>query len=218
MHPRPAADPLGTHALNDGRVARGVALAFGHAEAGVLKRFAHAAAQCGATSIQPAPGRALLAVGLHAASASKCAEAAAAAGFILRSDDARRYVVACAGAPACGSAALSTRQWAPMVAQAALPFLDGSLTIHLSGCAKGCAHPGPAALTLVGPDRLVVQGRAGDIPQGRISSADFIAGLTRLQGHNGAAPRVSPEASVDTVSRLGGQGVLLLLGGEPLHD
>jgi precorrin-3B synthase len=217
MHPRPPAEPLGTHLLNDGRVAQGVALAFGYAEASVLKRFAQATARCGATSIQPAPGRALLAIGILKSAASECAEAATAAGFILRSDDARRYVVACAGAPACGSAAFSTRRLAPAVAQAALPFLDGSLTIHLSGCAKGCAHPRPAALTLVGPDLLVVQGRAGDTPQGRISPADFLAGLTRLHAQR-QRPHISPERSTDIVSRLGADRVLDVLGGAPLHD
>src|ERR1700722_8520712 len=131
MHPIPPGDPLGTHSLNGGRVGHGGALAFGYAEASVLKRFAQATARCGAASIQPAPGRALLAIGIPKTAASECAVAATAAGFILRSDDARRYVVACAGAPACGSAAFSTRRWAPVVAQAALRFLDGSLTIHL---------------------------------------------------------------------------------------
>jgi precorrin-3B synthase len=217
MHPRPPAEPLGIHPLNNGRVAQGVALAFGYAEAGVLKRFAQAIARCGAASIQPAPGRALLAIGMPASAVSECTLAAATAGFILRSDDARRYVVACAGAPACGSAAFSTRRLAPAVAQAALPFLDGSLTIHLSGCAKGCAHPGAAALTLVGPDRLVVQGRAGDTPQGRISPADFIAGLTRLHAQR-RHPQILPERSTDIVSRLGAERVLDVMGGAPMHD
>lgn len=217
VHPRPPAEPLGTQLLNDARVAQGVGLPFGHAEAGVLKRFAQATARLGAASMQPAPGRALLAIGLLKSAVSECALAATAAGFILRPDDARRYVVACAGAPACGSAAFSTRLLAPAVAQAALPFLDGSLTIHLSGCAKGCAHPGPAALTLVGPDRLVVQGRAGDTPQGRISFADFIAGLGRLHAQR-QRPQFSPERSADIVSRLGAERVLDVMGGAPPHD
>jgi precorrin-3B synthase len=216
-NPRPAAEPLGTHELHNGRVALGVSLAFGYAAAGVLKQFAQAAGQCGAASIQPAPGRALLAIGMRAAAAAQCAAAAGTAGFILRSDDARRFVVACAGAPACGSAAFSTRQLAPAVAQAALPFLDGSLTIHLSGCAKGCAHSSAAALTLIGPDRLVVQGRAADAPQGRISAADFIAGLARLQSQRRCFA-AAQESSADAVSRLGAQGVLQVMGGEPLHD
>jgi precorrin-3B synthase len=214
--PRPYAEPIGSHRLHDGRAAFGMALAFGYTEAGVLKRMAHAAAGCGATSIRPAPGRALLAIGLDAAATGEFAASAAAAGFVVRPGDARRSVVACAGAPACGSAMLSTRQLAPAIADAARPLLDGSLTIHVSGCAKGCAHPGAAALTLVGPDRLVVQGRAGDTPSGRTSAAELIAGLARLHSERQRAP--GAECSADTVSRLGTIRVLAVMGGEGLHD
>jgi len=101
--------------------------------------------------------------------------------LIVRGDDTRRYVVACAGAPACGSALSAARQWAPQIAEAAKALLDGSMTIHVSGCAKGCAHPEAAALTLVGPDRIVVQGRASDTPYGNISPAAFIAALRGLR-------------------------------------
>ena len=213
---RPPAEPIGSHPLNDGQAAFGMALAFGYAEAGALKRIAHAAARCGATSVQPAPGRALLTIGLSAAAMSEFAAAAAAAGFVVRPDDARRSVVACAGAPACGSALLATRQLAPMIAQAAGPLLDGSLTIHVSGCPKGCAHPGAAALTLIGPDRLVVHGRAGDAPHGATSAAAFIAGLPRL--HARGRSHAGEERSADTVSRLGPIGVLEVMGAEALHD
>jgi precorrin-3B synthase len=215
--PRPPAEPIGSHRLRDGRAAFGVALAFGYTEASVLRRMAHAAAGCGATSIQPAPGRALLAIGLDAAATSEFAASAAAAGFVVRPDDARRFVVACAGAPACGSAMLSTRQLAPAIADAARPILDGSLTIHVSGCAKGCAHPGTAALTLIGPDRLVVQGRAGDTPHGRTSAAEFIAGLARLHTERQRAPGAEL-CSADTVSRLGPIRVLAAMNGEAVHD
>jgi len=211
--PRPPAEPIGSHRLNNGRAAFGVALAFGYAEAGVLKRIVHAAARCGATSIQPAPGRALLTIGLTVAATNEFAASAAAAGVIVRPDDARRYVVSCAGAPACGSAMLSTRQLAPAIAQAARPFLDGSLTIHVSGCAKGCAHPAAAALTLIGPDRLVVQGRAGDTPHGTASAAAFVAGLPRLQAERRCS-HTGQERSAETVSRLGPIGVLAVMGGE----
>jgi len=213
---RPPAEPIGSHRLNNGREAFGLALAFGYAEAGVLKGLAHAAARCGATSIQPAPGRAVLALGLAAATTSDFAASAAAAGFVVRPDDVRRYVVACAGAPACGSALLSTRQLAPAIARAASGFLDGSLTLHVSGCAKGCAHPGAAALTLIGPDRLVVQGRAGDTPHGTASAATFIAGLPRLCAERQRS-RTGQECSADTVSRLGPIRVLAVMGGETVH-
>ena len=177
---RPAAEPIGVYALNTGKVALGVAVAFGHVEAVVLQRLAQRAAACGATSIQTSPGRSLLIIGLDADGVDELAAAAAAAGFLVRPDDPRRFVVACAGAPACDSAQLATRELAPAIAEAARSFLDGSLTIHVSGCAKGCAHPGAAALTFIGPNRLVVQGRAGDTPHGTTSMTNFIAGVSRL--------------------------------------
>jgi precorrin-3B synthase len=204
--PRPPAEPIGVHALNTGKVALGVAVAFGYVEAAVLLRLARHAAARGAMSIQPSPGRSLLIIGLDAAAAIELTAAAAAAGFLVRPDDPRRFVVACAGAPACDSAKLSTRELAPAIAGAARAFLDGSLTIHVSGCAKGCAHPGAAALTFIGPNRLVIQGRAGDAPHGTISITDFIAGVSRL-GVKREQQR-SQDRSVDIVSTLGVTGVL----------
>ncbi len=111
---------------------------------------------------------------------------------------------------------LSTRQLAPAIAQAAIPILDGTLTIHVSGCAKGCAHPGAAGLTVIGPDRLVVQGRAGDAPHGRTSAAEFIAGLARLHTERQRSPG-GQECSAETVSRLGPLRVLAVMGGEAVH-
>lgn len=204
--PRPPAEPIGLHPLNGGQWALGVAVAFGHTEAAVLRQFAQLAGACGAKSIQTSPGRSLLIIGVDANAANELAAAAAVTGFLVRPDDPRRYVVACAGAPACESARLSTRELAPAIAEAAGPFLDGSLTIHVSGCAKGCAHPGAAALTFVGPNRLVVQGRAGDTPHGTTSITHFIAGVSRLGTER---QRLGGQhRSVDVLSRLGVTGVL----------
>ena len=217
--PRPRAEPVGAHRLNDGRVARGIAPAFGYGEAGSLKRLTHAAAACGAASIRPAPGRALLFIGLTPAAAEEFAAVAADDGWVVQPDDVRRHVIACAGAPACASALLSTRQLAPAIAQAAKPLLDGSITIHVSGCAKGCAHPGAAALTLVGPDRLVLQGRAFDAPQGRISPANLLAGFERLQTEvlQSHTEDSAEMPCAQTLSRLGALRLIELLGGEIAH-
>jgi len=217
--PRPRAEPIGTHRLNDGRVARGIAPAFGYGEAGALKRLAQAAAARGAASIRPAPGRALLFVGLTPTAAEAFAAVAAADGWVVRPDDVRRHVIACAGAPACASALLSTRQLAPAIAQAANALLDGSITIHVSGCAKGCAHPGAAALTLVGPDGLVLQGRAFDAPQGRVSPANLLAGLERLQTEvlQSRAEHSAEMPCAEMMSRLGARRLIESLGGEPAH-
>jgi precorrin-3B synthase len=211
--PRPPAQPIGIHPLNTGKVALGIAVAFGYAEAAVLQRFTQRAAACGATSMQPSPGRSVLIIGLEPDAVAELTTAAAAAGFLVRSDDPRRFVVACAGAPACNSAQLSTRELAPAIAEVAGPFLDGSLTIHVSGCAKGCACPSAAALTLIGPNALVIQGRAGDTPHGTILSTDFIAGVSRL-----AMARQQYDAqakSADTLLRLGVTGVLAAMSASP---
>lgn len=68
---------------------------------------------------------------------------------------------ACPGAPFCPQAQAETRT----IARALAPRVSGSL--HVSGCAKGCARMGEADLTLVGRDGrfdLVKHGRAGDEP------------------------------------------------------
>jgi precorrin-3B synthase len=69
-------------------------------------------------------------------------------------------IIACVGAPGCASATVPAR------ADAALLDAMGLTDLHVSGCAKGCAHPGPAR-TLVGRDGrydLVRHGRASDKP------------------------------------------------------
>jgi precorrin-3B synthase len=76
-------------------------------------------------------------------------------------------VFACAGAPICASAEIAARAIAPQIAAAAAPHLDGSFQIHISGCAKGCAHPAPAALTVVGTSSgrsVITDGTTRDAP------------------------------------------------------
>jgi precorrin-3B synthase len=177
---RTPCEPIGTHPLKDGTVARGFALPFGHTTAAALKRFAQSAADQGGRAIRPAPGRALLAIGLSQASANRLCGSAATEGFVVDANDARRHVIACAGTPACASAKLPTRELAPEVARAARLLAGTSNVVHLSGCSKGCAHPGPAAVTIVGPDRVVVNGRASDTPRATVSSAGLVADIERL--------------------------------------
>ena len=77
------------------------------------------------------------------------------------------WSTSCAGAPLCASAFIAARAIAPDIAVAAAPYLSDGLTIHLSGCAKGCAHPGAAPLTVVGTSGdcgLIANGAAHDAP------------------------------------------------------
>lgn len=85
-------------------------------------------------------------------------------GMITRPDDPMLRVVACTGAPGCPQAFAPTRP----LARALCAKLPPDQSLHISGCAKGCAHPGPAPLTLVarpnGRFDLVRAGIAADMP------------------------------------------------------
>jgi precorrin-3B synthase len=173
---RSPAEPIGTHRLHDGSVALGLGLPFGHINADALLDLIEQARRAGAAFVRPAPGRVLLLIGIPPAACSSLAAAAGHLGFITSPDDPRRRVIACAGAPACAAAEILTRTLAPALAA----VIDQQTTIHISGCAKGCAHPGPAALTIVGISGkcgLVRNGRAQDQPAEFVTVADLPAYL-----------------------------------------
>ncbi|MBW4709100.1 precorrin-3B synthase [Roseobacter sp. YSTF-M11] len=82
--------------------------------------------------------------------------------FVTAAEDRLLRVDACPGAPFCDSATVETRTLARRLA----PIADGSL--HISGCAKGCARKGSAATTIVGNNGLfdlVENGHAWDAPK-----------------------------------------------------
>ena len=156
--------PIGTFPLRDGKFAIGIGLAFGHADTHALMRLVDAAGAAGAIGLRTAPGRALLAIGIAPDRAAAFAARAESLGFITRADDPRRRVISCAGAPICASAHIASRAFAPGIAADAA-VLDG--TVHISGCAKGCAHAAAAALTIVGTAEgcaMIANGSVRDAP------------------------------------------------------
>lgn len=135
-------------------------------------------------------------------------------GFTARSDDPRRHISACSGAPACAAAQMATRTLGASLARAAAPLLDGSIRIHLSGCAKGCAHPGPAALTLVGASGacdLVVAGNASSAPLASFACESLEPRLERLSRWVSAA-REPGEDSAGVLRRFGPGGIAHAFG------
>ena len=82
-------------------------------------------------------------------------------GLITDPADPLLRVVACTGAPGCPQALQPTRP----LARALAPHVRPGVTLHVSGCAKGCAHPAPADLTLTATATgfaLIRLGRASD--------------------------------------------------------
>jgi precorrin-3B synthase len=123
--------------------------AFGQIEAAALAQLI---ARSGATALRVTPARTFVLEGSTAQHAP---------GFITDPDDPLLRVDACPGAPFCFSSTVETR----ILARTLAPLTMGSL--HVSGCAKGCARARPADLTLTGRDRafdLVQGGAAWDAP------------------------------------------------------
>jgi sulfite reductase beta subunit-like hemoprotein len=89
--------------------------------------------------------------------------ALAESGLILDPEDPRRRVAACVGAPACLNATTDVRGDAARLAA----LVDVGTLLHVSGCAKGCAHPRAATVTLTGRNGsydLVHNGSPSDSP------------------------------------------------------
>jgi precorrin-3B synthase len=102
--------------------------------------------------VRTAPGRALLVTGISSTATEPLVAAVERLGFIVNPDDPRRKVVACAGAPICASGQIPARAIAPAIAAMAGARLRAGDVVHVSGCPKGCAHPGPAFISVYGRD------------------------------------------------------------------
>lgn len=212
---RPRSEPVGTHALGDGRFALGIGLPFGHSDADALDRLVEAARQAQAAGLRTAPGRALLIVAVAAEALPTLSAQAECAGFITRANDPRRHLVACAGAPICAAAEIPARTLAASVSSQAAALLDGSLTLHLSGCRKGCARASAAALTVVGSPQgcgLIIDGTARDEIAATVTTGELAAALTRI-AEEVVRNRKVGETAAGTLARLAPARIAALFGG-----
>ena len=180
------AQAIGLHPLKDGAFVIGLGLAFGHAQAETLTRLAEIGRRNGARWVRSAPDRAILLGPLSEANATATAGEAQELGFIVEARDPRRRIVACPGAPACAQGLIAARALAAEIARdVPLPGGQG-VTLHVSGCAKGCAHPTPAPLTIVGTEHgcgIIANGTARGAPARYIEPRELIAAL-RPAGRN----------------------------------
>lgn len=148
----------------------GVAAPFGRFEARQLRSFAGLAEKAGAMDIRLSPWRALYVGVRDAAAAQSLMKGAHEIGLIVDASDPILRIDACPGAPACRSSSVDTRRTARRLA--ASPFAG---SIHVSGCAKGCARSTPADLVLVGEQGrygVVRNGTARDLPQRFVDASE----------------------------------------------
>lgn len=127
--------PLTGAALRPGASAYGLCLAlpFGQMRAETLRYLAVA-------PLRLTPWRAVVVEGVTTLPAHS--------DVIRDPDDPLLRVAACTGAPDCAAASVRTRDLARRLA----PMVPPDALLHVSGCAKGCAHPRRADVTLTGRD------------------------------------------------------------------
>jgi precorrin-3B synthase len=161
--PVPQARPIGAHAL--GRYSGfGVGIPFGRLSADALRLLADEA-DAASGELRLTPWRAILIVGERIDSGF--ADRMRRAGFVLEEDAPVRAVAACPGAPHCPNGSTSPHADGTRLASLARRLSAHGVTLHVSGCQKGCAHPRTASVTLVarnGAYDLVLDGSASDDP------------------------------------------------------
>lgn len=144
-----------------------LALPFGRCRAEQLVQAAAWSERFGSGEIRLSFTRGILLPMIADEHVSALIDEAGRAGFITKADDLRLSLIACPGRPDCGSALTSAPADALRLAELCGDLLRQGATLHVSGCPKGCAHPGKADLTLVGrPD-----GRYDIVPDGSTRDA-----------------------------------------------
>ncbi|MDK1386121.1 precorrin-3B synthase [Sinorhizobium sp. 8-89] len=193
LRAEPTISAAGMHMAAGGATVLGIGFAFAQTDAASLTAFLRKAEELGATEIRPAPGHGLFVLGLDREAAATAQRLASSLGFRIAPDDPRNHIATCAGTGACASALMETKVVARLMVEAAPELLDGSMSVHLSGCPKGCARPSSSELTLVGAPSgyaLVVNGTASVAP----SAYTDANGIKTALAHLGALVRQNKDA------------------------
>ena len=206
--------PIGILPLSRNRNTLGLALPFGSIQAERLITLSEATIALGATGIRTAPGRSFFVIGLSQPNCEALRNKAKVFDFVTSPSDPRTRIAACPGAPACASGMIAARDVAAEIAQTIGLDLDPTLSLHVSGCSKGCAHPGPAALTIVGDKKsaaFVVGGTAKGLPAAYTAGYEAASGVRRL-AELLAAERKPQEDATACLARLGDERLAQALG------
>jgi precorrin-3B synthase len=183
-----SSDRIGSIELGTDKFAVGIAAPFGRIESDQLLKLTEVMTAHGVEEFRLSPWRALYAGVSSEQSGRSILNAAKRAGLITDPRDPLLQIEACPGAAGCRSTVLNTRGDGRRLA-ALLPRFGFAGTIHVSGCAKGCAKSGMADLVLVGSEGrygIVRNGSAQDQPADRFAFAELIADpgkMFEFEGH-----------------------------------
>jgi precorrin-3B synthase len=161
-----AAAVLGDHTAQPGRFI-GVGAPFGRFTADQLALLGDLATERGAGELRLTPWRVVLIPGVEPEKLPRIRPWLSGARLIFSVDDPRLAVTTCAGSTGCRSATVDARADGEALAATARKLAKSGVTVHVSGCEKGCAHPGACRVTLTGRNGkydLIRDGRAWDAP------------------------------------------------------
>ena len=150
----------------------GLAVPFGALDTEMLRCAAALAARTGSGELRLTPWRTILLCGVEGPVPD-------IPGFIVNGGDPRLGAAACVGREGCERGTTVTRADATSLA-ATLP---AGASLHVSGCAKGCAKAAPSTFTLVGRDGLYDLVR-----DGRADATAWRQGLDLAQVRDALAP------------------------------
>jgi precorrin-3B synthase len=135
--------------LSNGDTAVGLGAAFGRLDSETLGTLARELSRLGVAEVRMSPWRTLYAATPNRAAGETLVATAREIGLIVDDTDPMVRIDACSGVGCCNATSLATRDHAR--ALAAIAGRGGFTgTVHVSGCAKGCARSAAADLVLVG--------------------------------------------------------------------
>jgi precorrin-3B synthase len=163
--------------------AAGVGLPFGRIDAHQLGALHAVVTDAGTDVVRMSPQRVLVFPVDDDTKRDHILTEAERQGLITKPDDPRLFFDVCPGSPACVNATTDTRRDAHRIADAVRgrSFLP---SIHVSGCEKGCARRGAAALTLVARDGrydvICNDDPAGPVTLAAVSPAEIDSAVARF--------------------------------------
>ncbi|CCD97809.1 putative precorrin-3B synthase (cobG) [Bradyrhizobium sp. STM 3809] len=164
----------GAISLTDETCGVGLGAPFGRIDSAALERLAALLAASDVSEVRLSPWRTLYAAAGRDV-AGRLAADAAELGLIVDDADPLLRIDACTGAGGCPATRLATRQHARVLA-ADIARTQFPGTLHVSGCAKGCARSAAADVVLVGDAdryRVVRKGTPKSAPCGALDPADI---------------------------------------------
>lgn len=199
---RPVSYSVGPLVLTGQRPALRIGLPFGQVKASQFEALGGIMERFGVTEARPAPDRTLILLGFATSALHELSPALAGMGYWVRPDTGETRLGVCSGAEGADGDIVHAAQLASAVMGVDPDLADGSFHLHVSTCAKGCAHPNKPGLMLKGDGLYLFNGskkRLATLDPAAIESA-----IAELAGRIRDA-RQPGDSTLDSLMRLGTQ-------------